>query len=172
MRKNSQTTDLILEVLETAVDGYVRLEDFLYNTHIYAKGYDRPLKKSNLSQSLRRLRLKGFLETEKSQNQILYKLTAAGRQEREIRKLLAEDNWDKKWRIVIFDIPESHRKVRNVLRSRLKLWKFKPLQKSVWVSKKSITKQVKEFVNDVGLTKWVLIFESSDLENVHIVDDR
>lgn len=137
-----------------------------------AKGYDRPLKKTNLSQALRRLRLKGYLDTGRSQNQILYKLTNLGRQEWEIRKLLNEEKWDGKWRIVVFDIPETHRKVRNVLRSRLKLWKFKPLQKSVWVTKKSIMKQIKEFIRDVGVGKWVLVFESADLKDIHFIDDR
>lgn len=171
MRKNSQTSDLILEILEKAVDGYVRIEDFLYNTHIYAKGYDRPLKKSNLSQTLRRLRLKGYLDTKKDQNQILYKLTTTGKTEWEIRKSLTEE-LKGKWLVVVFDIPESHRKVRNVLRSRLKLWQFKPLQKSVWVSKKSIKKHLKNFIDEVGLSTWVLVFESDDLGNLHIRDDR
>jgi DNA-binding transcriptional regulator PaaX len=74
--------------------------------------------------------------------------------------------------VLVFDIPESHRKVRNVLRSRLKLWQFKPLQKSVWVSKKSIKKHIQEFINEVGLSQWVLVFESDDLTNIHISDDR
>ena len=172
MRKNSQTTDLILEILEKAVDGYVRLEDFLYNTHIYARGYDRPLKKSNLSQTLRRLRLRGYIDTGRSQDQIIYKLTELGKNEWEIRKSIAEEKWDGKWRIVVFDIPESHRKVRSVLRSRLKLWKFKPLQKSVWVSKKSIAGQIRRFIDEVGISKWVLVFESNDIKGIRFVDDR
>lgn len=171
MRKNSQTSDLILEILEKAVDGYVRIEDFLYNTHIYAKGYDRPLKKSNLSQALRRLRLKGYLATKKNQHEILYKLTVSGKTEWTIRKSLSEE-LKGKWLVVVFDIPESHRKVRNVLRSRLKLWQFKPLQKSVWVCKKSIKKHIQGFINEVGLSEWVLVFESDDLNHLHISDDR
>ena len=172
MRKNSQTSDLILQILEKAVDGYVRTEDFLYNTHIYAKGYDRPLKKSNLAQTLRRLRLKGYLDVKKSQNQILYKLTSSGKTEWEIRKALSEEKETDIWTVVIFDIPESHRKVRNVLRSRLKLWQFKPIQKSVWINSKPIKKHIKEFIKEIGLVKWVLIFETNALDNLHIIDDR
>ena len=171
MRKNSQTSDFILQTLEKAVDGYVRIEDFLYNTHIYAKGYNRPLKKSNLSQTLRRLRLKGYLDTEHSQNQILYKLTALGKNELEIRKALTAKETSR-WTVVTFDIPESHRKVRNILRSRLKLWQFKPLQKSVWVSKKSIKKYIKDFISEVGVSKWVLVFESEEQDILHNLNDR
>lgn len=40
--------------------------------------------------------------------------------------------WDKKWRIVIFDIPERFKKAREALREKLKDLGFIELQKSVW----------------------------------------
>ncbi len=171
MRKNSQTSDFILQVLEKAVDGGVRIQDFIVNTEIYAKGYHRPLQKTNLSQTLRRLRLKGYINTTRNQNQILYKLTSLGKSEIEIRNSLARENHGS-WTVVVFDIPESHRKVRNVLRARLKLWQFKPLQKSVWVNNQSMRKHIQTFIDEIGLAKWVLVFETKDLNNVHIPDDR
>ena len=41
--------------------------------------------------------------------------------------------WDKKWRIVIFDIPNKFTKAREVLRRKLKDLEFYQLQRSVWV---------------------------------------
>ncbi|MBI2024232.1 CRISPR-associated endonuclease Cas2 [Candidatus Giovannonibacteria bacterium] len=41
--------------------------------------------------------------------------------------------WDKKWRIVIFDIPEKRKKAREALRLKLRELGFKELQKSVFV---------------------------------------
>lgn len=41
--------------------------------------------------------------------------------------------WDKKWRIVIFDIPERKKKAREALRRKLKDLGFRELQKSVFV---------------------------------------
>ncbi len=41
--------------------------------------------------------------------------------------------WDKKWRIIIFDIPEELHKNRNQLRAKLKNLGFYMLQKSVFV---------------------------------------
>lgn len=41
--------------------------------------------------------------------------------------------WDKKWRIVIFDIPEEQKAARDALRLRLKRLGFYELQKSVFV---------------------------------------
>ncbi len=42
--------------------------------------------------------------------------------------------WDKKWRMVIFDIPEKKRKAREALRKKLKELDFKELQKSVFIN--------------------------------------
>jgi phenylacetic acid degradation operon negative regulatory protein len=42
--------------------------------------------------------------------------------------------WDGKWRMILFDLPESKRGLRNELRRQLKSAQFGGLQKSVWVS--------------------------------------
>ena len=48
-------------------------------------------------------------------------------------KIKKPDKWDKKWRIVIFDIPEKKKKIREALRDKLKEIGFKELQKSVFI---------------------------------------
>ena len=42
--------------------------------------------------------------------------------------------WDKKWRLVIFDIPEKKKPAREALREKLKDLGFAKLQDSVWVT--------------------------------------
>jgi DNA-binding transcriptional regulator PaaX len=42
--------------------------------------------------------------------------------------------WDKKWRLVIFDVPEKHKNAREALRRKLKDLDFVRLQDSVWVT--------------------------------------
>jgi len=42
--------------------------------------------------------------------------------------------WDKKWRLVVFDIPEKHKKAREALRRKLKDLNLVRLQDSVWVT--------------------------------------
>ncbi len=49
-------------------------------------------------------------------------------------KLEKPKRWDKKWRVVIFDIPERHKKLRNAFRVRLRQMGLYALQKSVYVS--------------------------------------
>lgn len=46
---------------------------------------------------------------------------------------LEKKNWDGKWRLVIFDIPEKIKPARDALREKLKKLGFYELQKSVFV---------------------------------------
>ncbi len=41
--------------------------------------------------------------------------------------------WDRRWRIVLFDIPAKFTKTRNYFREHLKDWGFLPLQRSIYV---------------------------------------
>ena len=52
----------------------------------------------------------------------------------ETMKLKSPKRWDKKWRVVIFDIPEKYKKVRDIFRMRLRQLNLYQLQESVYVS--------------------------------------
>lgn len=156
--------DLMLVALEKTVDGYVRLEDFLYNTHIYAKGYERPLKKTSFSRALKRLREKGFVEII-NEAQIIVRLTDEGKSRalwEKVKQL--EEVQDGKWRIVAFDIPESHSLIRNLFRRRLKEFGFKQLQKSIWISKLDCTDLIRLYIKDLGIKNWVHVIEADNVD--------
>ncbi len=150
----------ILHILEKAVDGYVRFEDFTYHHYRYHYGIPE-LKKSALSQALKRLREGGLIEQVKLKNDLLIKLTEAGKDL--INDPSKEKNWDGKWRIVIFDIPEEKRIIRNLFRRNLKKWGFKHLQKSVWISKRSVFDKLESYIKDLGVEKWVIVMEVNRL---------
>lgn len=164
-RKNS-LANLILLSLEKTVDGYVRLEDFLYNTGFYAtgSGWSYPLKKAALSRALKRLRENGFVEL-LDDNDLILRLTDKGKEKALLANLLREeDGWDGKYRIVAFDIPEKRRLARDLLRRKLKNWGFLPWQRSVWVTKKNCTKPLRAFIKSVGIKDWVMVIESSNVD--------
>lgn len=48
-------------------------------------------------------------------------------------KIKIPSQWDKKWRVVLFDIPEKQRGARDALRTKLKELGFYEMQKSVFV---------------------------------------
>lgn len=164
MNRKTGIGDIILLALERTTDGYVRLEDFLYNTHIYAKGYDRPLKKSSFAQALRRLREKGLIEYT-NESEIIIKLTDQGLTKALWEKMShLETVWDGKWRIVAFDIPETHSLTRDLFRRRLKEFNFKMLQKSIWISKTDCTELLRDYIKDLGIKKWVSVLEADNVD--------
>lgn len=154
-------TNAILFVLEKAIDGYVYMEDFAYNTHMHAFGM-RDVKKSSMASALARLREKGYIDKDRFEERLIIKLTEAGRDWIMSNKSDDEIEWDGVWRLVIFDIPEEHKRVRNILRRRLKIWGFTNWQKSVWASKKPLTDQIHKLVKELGVEDWVLVIETTN----------
>ena len=53
--------------------------------------------------------------------------------ERREYKLPRPERWDKKWRVLIFDIPENKKMLREKIRATLVSIGFKHLQDSVWI---------------------------------------
>lgn len=158
-------TNFILLALEKAVDGYVRFDDLIHHSkqYAYGSGWDFPLKKASLAQALKRLRENGlvdFVDDEK----IMVRLTDQGREKAVLAKIKLDDRkWDGKWRLVIFDVPEKRRAVRDLLRSKLKQWDFIHLQQSVWASKKDCAAVLRDFIKSVGIEDWVMVVETEDL---------
>ena len=59
-----------------------------------------------------------------------------------LRRKALDKKWDKKYRLVIFDIPEKKRVDRNWLRGELYLLHYTQLQESVFISKFSLTEDI------------------------------
>lgn len=76
---------------------------------------------------------------------------------------LSKKLWDKKWRIVIFDIEEQTRSVRDKLRDKLKELGFGMWQKSVWISPHDIVADFSEFLESSSLLGKVCILEATTL---------
>ena len=157
----------VLIVLEKSIDGYVRVEDFAQ--HHYRYFYGAPeLKKSSLAAAIVRLREGGLVETKGKRSDILVKLTKLGKES--LNDFNLDDQpWDGKWRIVIFDIPETQRTVRDLFRRRLKEWDFKNFQQSVWITKKNVTEKMRKLINKLEIDDWVAVIESEDksLSNIY-----
>lgn len=165
MIKKNSLAYFILLGLEKSIQSGVLLIDFAYNPHLYAwSGYPRNIQYGSFYKAVKDLREKGFLETSKTdQGKIIMKLTSKGRDEMILKKILEEKKWDGKYRVVIFDIPEKNRKLRNILRYKLKEWKFEPWQKSVWAGKKDVTKHLRGFIKEIGISEWVRVIEGLDV---------
>lgn len=157
----------VLFGLEKSIQAWVRFVDFAYNPNLYGlySGYPRKINYGALYQAIKKLRERGYIElTKNDEGKILMKLTGKGRLEMQIRKILKNKSWDGKWRVVVFDIPEKHKKLRHVLRWKLREWEFIPWQKSVWVSKKNIIEPFRDFIKELGISHWVKVFLAEDVK--------
>lgn len=159
MKTKKSLSNLILLILEKAVDSYVAFEDFAYNPMLVG----RDLKQSELSREIKRLRERGLIDFVNDEK-LAYRLTDKGKQKTIWENLnLDGGKWDGRWRLVIFDIPEKRRQARNLLRDSLKKWGFTHWQQSVWVTKKNCTKVLREFIKSVGIEDWVMVVESDNV---------
>ena len=76
--------------------------------------------------------------------------------------------WDKKWRLVIFDIPEKNKKAREALRRKLKDLDFLWLQDSVWVTPYPCDDEIRFLREIFNISFNVDVFEISDLKHHEI----
>jgi len=73
--------------------------------------------------------------------------------------------WDKKWRIVMFDIPEKLRRLRDTLRLHFREIGFIELQKSVFVHPYSCEKEIEFIVEFYNARKYVRFILAENIDN-------
>jgi len=104
------------------------------------------------------LRSKGFIKIENRRGQIFISLTKegkkkAGRYQIDELKIKKPKIWDRKWRILIFDIPSKEKIKREALRGKIKELGLFQLQKSVWVCPYDFQNEIELLRSFFSLTK-------------------
>lgn len=94
--------------------------------------------RQRLYETASRLKRKGLVQFVIERGRTRMRLTAKGKAalERQIasaRPLRRPKRWDRRWRIIIFDIPETRRLMRDRVRGMLSEFGFVRLQNSVWI---------------------------------------
>jgi CRISPR-associated endonuclease Cas2 len=105
------------------------------------------------------LKKRGVVSVRKKGDKLFVRLTDKGSLEILFAKAsIAPDLvWDKKWRVVIFDIPESAREQRDKLRRLLRLNKYYKLQASVFISPYPLNVSAITYLKTTGLLKYIRI---------------
>jgi len=122
-----------------------------YNTGYYVKN------------KIPRLVRKGLVTVAKGQDGWMIFLTSKGEytlnQYRISEKYQSRPvRWDRKWRMVIFDIPEKDRALRNYIRAELRSFGFEKWQDSVWVSAYDRQLSVDLMIAEFGLERRLRYF--------------
>ncbi len=123
--------------------------------------------------TLSRMRRKGWLKPEREGRHSLYALTARG------RRILEEGGqrifeprkheWNGRWHLAVYSLPEKKRKLRNDLRKRLSWLGFGRLAPGTWISPLDRHAEVAAMLADLGAREYVEVFSGLRLEGG---DDR
>jgi CRISPR-associated endonuclease Cas2 len=128
-------------------------------------------KKERFVNSFNYLKRRGLIEIKREGHDIRIALTGEG--EKRARKYQIDDleilrpkKWDRKWRVVIFDIPHLQKTERNAFRSKLKELGFYQLQKSVWAHAFNCREEIKLLREFFGLNqKQIQVLLVEKIEN-------
>jgi len=184
--KGEKTLQLLEHIGDAAVDSVDLLGAFLSSGYGASLGQiqykanqlsnQRVKKKNNYEKQLRqrfyeviyRLEKDGIISKVQKNNKKLVRLTPVGRNKKESllkrrENILPKPFYDglagDRLVIVIFDIPEKERNKRDWLRLVLNNLGLKFLQKSVWVGKVKLPRELLEDLKNLGLIQYVEIFE-------------
>lgn len=170
MGKLFRSRDILLLGLANLLDFSEEIRDPF---HLLSNGYKNmygwvpgQYKKHNFYQLVSRSYRAKFIEKIEKDGKIYLRITSEGKKmiQRDFPMLsLQNRQWDRKWRIVMFDIEEINRQTRNKLRGKLKELGFGMMQKSVFISPHDILQDFIEFSESSGIDNYLYILETSKL---------
>lgn len=160
----------LLEVIEKAV----RLVPLVPVVESYDDWYERISGESipSIHRIVYNLEKEDLIKREKRGKKLIFKITPKGKRKLLIGKVLnnlikeKDKKWDGKWRIIIFDVPETKKSMREFLRKELYMNNFYMLQKSVWITPFKISDDFGELLKVIGLDYHVryIVAESINYE--------
>lgn len=137
---------------EVTVDSLVRL--------VMPLGFSENAIRLGLS----RMSRKGVFKIRKRGRSSLYSLSTMGMKWMEAGRVRAFEfkykAWDRKWRLVVYSIPETLRASRDKLRFKLHSLGFANLSASVWISPYDFQPGIDKYVRERGMAKYVETFEA------------
>ena len=170
MNIRNSNTKLLLKCLATA--GAVtllslvnpQLPYFLMKTYIK----NRKFRKDRFLQDLKRLQRRELVDYNiLPDGQVKIRLQSAGRKkvlqfELDEINIKRPRNWDKKWRLVVFDIPVKKRTAANAFNLKLKILGFHNLQKSIFIYPFPCEDEVEFVASMFNIKDHILILNVSD----------
>lgn len=114
-----------------------------------------------------RMMKQGLLQSERKGNKSYYQLTDSGVSQfdeaaRRIYKLHPLE-WDRKWRVIMYNIPEEKRQVRDELRKELQWSGFGNLSNGCWISPNNFKNEVNLLISKYQIEEYVHLFLSENI---------
>lgn len=121
------------------------------NIYSFIKQYYKNESYRKIYTQIYQLQKRGYLDKYKHKDIEYLKLSDKG--DMAVSALKKEK--DGKWRIIIFDIPENKRQIRDYLRTKLKQLGFKKWQNSIWITPYKLSEDVLREL-DILSTKYLV----------------
>lgn len=123
--------------------------------------------------TLSRMKQQGWFETEKDGRQTQYLITERGRAilEEGDKRIFEEPltDWNGRWQMVVYSLPEERRKERHELRQKLTWFGFGALAPGTWVSPHERQNEMTAVAAALGITECVTIFSAAADDNQSII---
>ncbi|OGZ67688.1 MAG: CRISPR-associated endonuclease Cas2 [Candidatus Staskawiczbacteria bacterium RIFCSPHIGHO2_02_FULL_34_9] len=170
------TDQFLLDVVYKFVDKTDDVVDFLLSNKyrqiniIFGKNnpeiekYKKNKKYHQFNQLIYNLKKNNYIKVKNLENKKAIIITKAGidkalkasfKIEGRNKKNKRKDN---KWIMIIFDIPQKHRKARDLLRSILNNLGYKMFQQSVWITPYDVSDKTEKLLQAYSLDGYVKIF--------------
>lgn len=151
MAKRLSKTEKVLGLIEGVI---LETGSFIYPYKGVGKEFRR--YRGSLGKAIADLKRYGYLEEVEQKGQRKLRLSKKG--QLRIWRPNPKKEWDGRFRIVAFDIPEERKKTRDLFRTKLRILGFKSWQKSVWISPYDISEPLEELLELLDLEEEVDYF--------------
>ena len=147
---------------------YRKMKEYCYPSLQELKNqYKRKQTKQQFSQLIYHLKKNGYIKIKNIEQNEGIILTKRGTEKVLQAKLKIKNNKkrsDGKWQMIIFDIPEEKRYLRNLLREKLLLLKYKMLQRSIWICPYDVQKETEFILKKYSLNPYIKLFLIKEIE--------
>ncbi|NBJ68107.1 MULTISPECIES: phenylacetic acid degradation operon negative regulatory protein PaaX [Clostridia] len=116
--------------------------------------------------AISRMSKQEWVVSRKEANKSYYSLTERGKKRMEEAAgriyRLEPETWDGKWRMLLYNIPEEKRQIRDELRKEL-IWSgFGLLSNGVWITPNNLKEQIYDIIDKYKIKEYVYFFEAEN----------
>ncbi len=165
-------TRALVSIIEAGVEiGAELLFPTKGNKELDKEKWDSAKRKGRLSATIKRLERQKLISWSETDGKLKLILTEDGK--RKVLKYRLEElkikkpkKWDGLFRVIIFDIPETKKVAREMLRKKLKELEFQHLQKSVFVSPYECRNEIDFLKNAYEVAPYVSYILATDIPDI------
>lgn len=131
------------------------------------QNYDKKRNRWQFAKLIDYLKRKGYLRIKELENKKAIILTPKGIEKLEkinLKLKAGKRRKDKKWQMVIFDIPEKQRLIRNQFRWGLQSLSYQKFQKSIWVCPYDVLKETQNLIKKLSIEQCARLLLVEEME--------